>query len=193
MDKKTGGGAGKKKRGRPSRNKPIGRTSTNSYIQKEKLLTHSGEILSTLQAKFIDLYIELGSGRKAVIEAGYKCKNPDYQANALLRTPKVIDEISYRMEQHKKDSIAKTDEILEYFTNVMRGKEKDQFGLDAPLSERTKAAGELAKRLIDIPNRLEANINKTQQGNATVTISLDWSGMETEEADDKNEGEEGNE
>ena len=184
MDKKTGGGA-KKKRGRPSRNKPIGKNTTNSYIQKEKLLTHKGEILSTLQAKFIDLYIELGSGRKAVIEAGYKCKNPDWQANSLLRTPKVIDEISYRMEQHKKDSIAKTDEILEYFTNVMRGKEKDQFGLDAPLSERTKAAGELAKRLIDIPNRLEANINKTQQGQATVTISLDWSGME----DDKNEGE----
>jgi len=179
MNKKPSGA--KKKRGRPSRNKPIGQDHTTMKKQKEKLLTHSGETLSTLQSKFIDLYIELGSGRRAVIEAGYKCKNADYQANALLRTPKVMDEISYRIEQHKKDSIAKTDEILEYFTNVMRGKEKDQFGLDAPLSERTKAAGELAKRLIDIPNKIEANINKTQQGNAAITISLDWSGMEDDE------------
>ena len=190
---KRSGGAGKSRRKRQSTNKPIGQNKTNIHIQKEKLLTHNGEILSALQAKFIDYFIELGNQRQAVIKAGYKCKSPDWQANCLLRVPKIADEINYRMEQHKKDSIAKTDEILEYFTNVMRGKEKDQFGLDAPLSERTKAAGELAKRLIDIPNKLEATMNKTQQGNATVTISLDWSGMETEEEDAKNEGAEDSE
>ena len=165
MAKKTGEGKGKKttrtKTKRQSRNKPISQLHADIKKQKEKHLTHTGETLSAIQAKFIDLYIELGNQRQACIQAGYKCKNPDWQANKLLRTPKIADEINWRMEQHKKASIAKTDEILEYFTSVMRGQEKDQFGLEAPLSERTKAAGELAKRLIDIPNKLEANLSKT--------------------------------
>ena len=36
---------------------------------------------------------------------------------------------------------------MEYLTSVMRGEAKDQFDLDASLSERTRAASELAKRL----------------------------------------------
>ena len=36
---------------------------------------------------------------------------------------------------------------MEYLTSVMRGEKKDQFDLDASLSERTKAASELARRL----------------------------------------------
>ena len=39
---------------------------------------------------------------------------------------------------------------MRYFTSVMRGEVKDQFGLDAPLAERTKAAVELAKRKVDV-------------------------------------------
>ena len=38
---------------------------------------------------------------------------------------------------------------MKYLTDVMRGKIKDQFDLDASLSERTKAAQELLKRNVD--------------------------------------------
>ena len=165
----------KAKKKKEDRNKP---REKRTVKELRKHITHKGDTLSSLQARFIDLYIELGNQRQAVIQAGYKCKNPDWQANCLLRTPKIMDEINYRMEQAHKSSIAKSEEILEYFTKVMRGEIADQFGLEAPLGERTKAANELAKRLIDIPNKIEANLNKTQQGQATVTISLDWSGME---------------
>lgn len=161
------------------RNKPISELKTKVTKQK-KVYNYKGEPLSTLQAKFIDLYIELGNQRQAVIQAGYKCKNPDWQANSLLRIPKVIDEVNWRMQQMHKESIATAEETLEYFTKVMRGQEKDQFGLDAPLSERTKAAQELAKRLVDIPNKLEG------KAQATVTIALNWDGME----DTEDEGEE---
>lgn len=165
----------KAKKKKENRNKP---REKRTVKELRTHITHKGDTLSSLQARFIDLYIELGNQRQAVIQAGYKCKNPDWQANCLLRTPKIMDEINYRMEQAHKSSIAKSEEILEYFTKVMRGEIADQFGLEAPLGERTKAANELAKRLIDIPNKIEANLNKTQQGQATVTISLDWSGME---------------
>ena len=67
-----------------------------------------------------------------------------------------------------KASIATAQEVMEYFTKVMHGEIKDQFGLDAPLSERTRAAQELAKRTVDIDNR-----NKGQ-ADAKVEISLNW-------------------
>ena len=38
------------------------------------------------------------------------------------------------------------DEVLKYFTSVMRGEEKDQFGLDASLKDRNFAAKCLAQR-----------------------------------------------
>ena len=71
-------------------------------------------------------------------------------------------------------SIANETEIMQYFTAVMRNEEKDQFGLDAPLSERTAAAKELAKRIIDVPSRNEDN---------SIQINLNWQRPSLEVAD----------
>ena len=130
--------------------------------------THTGHTLTPLQAKFIDNYIETGNGMKSVIEAGYNSKKPAQMAQKLLNIPYINEEIRYRLEQHKSESIASAEEILQYFTDVMRGKVLDQFGLDAPLSERTRAAQELAKRQIDIPNKLAGN----EQPKLIITV--DW-------------------
>ena len=130
--------------------------------------THTGERLTPLQAKFIDKYIETGNGKQSVIEAEKKKKNPAQMAQKLLNIPYINEEIRYRLEQHKSESIASAEEIMQYFTDVMRGKILDQFGLEASLSERTKAAQELAKRQIDIPNRLAGN----EQPKLTITV--DW-------------------
>ena len=51
--------------------------------------------------------------------------------------------------------IASAAEVMQYFTAVMRGEVKDQFGLDAPLAERTKAAVELAKRKVDVSQKTD--------------------------------------
>jgi len=63
----------------------------------------------------------------------------------------IRQEIAWRANEAQSHRIADGHEVMEYFTRVMRGEVKDQFGLDAPLSERTKAAQELAKRLLDNP------------------------------------------
>lgn len=73
------------------------------------------------------------------------------------------------MEEARKETQATANEVMEYFTKVMRGEEKDQFGLEAPLSERTKAAQELAKRTIDIENRASGKADER------IEIKLDWS------------------
>ena len=59
---------------------------------------------------------------------------------------KLGDFIRERLESKQNDRIASQDEVLEYLTAVMRGEEKDQFGFDASLQDRTKCAELLGKR-----------------------------------------------
>jgi len=152
----------------------FGGAQSNSHnVNAEKaerldFATHSGHTLTPLQAKFIDLYVETGNGKKSVEEAGYNSKQPAQMAQKLLNTPHINEEIRYRLQQHKDQSIANADEIMTYFTKVMRGEILDQFGLEASLAERTKAAQELAKRQIDIPNKLAGNEAPK------ITITVDW-------------------
>ena len=134
------------------------------------LVTHSGHSLTPKEAMFIDEYVKTGNGKQSVEKAGYKGKPSTFSqvAYRLLNKDYIAEEINYRLELAKNESIAEATEVMEYFTKVMRGEITDQFGLDAPLSERTKAAQELAKRLIDQPQRL-------QGGEAPkLTITVDW-------------------
>lgn len=151
--------------------------------------THNGHKLTPKEAKFIDLYIETGNQRQSVIDAGYTSKAPGQYAQRLLEKNYIVEEIDHRLQKLEDEKIASAEEILKYFTGVMRGEIKDQFGLDTPLSERTKAAQELAKRKIDIVNK----INGAKEENSVVTIKLDWSGMvdsdDGEKEDDGNEDE----
>jgi phage terminase small subunit len=139
---------------------------TNPYSKQQ--LTHTGHSLTDKEAAFIDFYLTTGNQRQSVIEAGYKHKAPSAYAQDLLNKQYIKEEIDYRRQQLASQRIADATEIFEYFTSVMRGETKDQFGLEAPLSERTKAAQELAKRQIDIPNRIH------DKPEAEVKITLDW-------------------
>ena len=126
---------------------------------------------SPKELKFIDEYMEHGNITQAYINAGYNAANKNtagVQGWQLLRKPKIKEEIDRRLKAMESESIATATEVMEYFSKVMRGEIKDQFGLDAPLSERTKAAQELAKRTVDIQNRLDG------KADAEVVIKLDW-------------------
>ena len=72
------------------------------------------------------------------------------------------------MRQVREHDVADATEVMMYFTQVMRGELKDQFGLDASLSDRTTAAKELAKRTIDMENRMAG------KPDAVVSINLNW-------------------
>ena len=130
--------------------------------------TFEGHKLTLKEAKFIDLYIETGNQRQSVIDAGYKTSAPGQYATGLLVKDYIRKEIDHRLQKLEDAKIASAEEIMQYFTGVMRGEIKDQFGLDAPLGERTKAAQELAKRKIDIVQRVNG------QKQAEVKISLVW-------------------
>lgn len=156
-----------------------GKKKPKTKINKVNPVTHAGHRLTPKEAKFIDEYVKTGNGQQSVIEAGYTTKAPRQYAQTLMSKSYVAEEIEWRLEQHKAESIAEADEIFQYFTSVMRGEIKDQFGLEASLGERTKAAQELAKRKIDIPARVANGANQT----AEVRITLDWGDGQSENSD----------
>lgn len=155
--------------GKPGR--PKGRTEpVRLGWHKQKLTVDTP--LTPVEQKFIYNYIENGGYiEKALRDTGIDVEPQTItdRAKTMFARPNVQAEIKRIMEETRKDTIAMASEVMEYFTKVMRGEEKDQFGLDAPLSERTRAAQELAKRTIDIQNRKEGNADQV------VAIKLDWS------------------
>lgn len=98
------------------------------------------------QKAFADYYLENGNLTQAAIKAGYSKKYANTNANKLLQNTTIKTYIDQRLEQIEGERIAKPEEVLKYLSSVMRGEIKDQFDLDAPLQERTRAAESLAKR-----------------------------------------------
>ena len=151
--------------------KPITQTETYRF----KYVTHNREPLTMREARFIDAYMVNYDGAEAVEKAGFKVKDKAGKARALLKKEYIADEIAYRTEIYASECIADRQEVLEYFTAVMRGEVKDQFDLDAPLSERTAAAKELKKVLIDDVER--GKQTQAQQ----VVVNIDMSRTEEPE------------
>ena len=105
--------------------------------------------LTIKQRKFADLYIETGNATQSYIDAGYKATNrkvAEANARKLLANYLVENYIEVRMEELQQNMIASQEEVLQYLTRVMRGEEKDQFGLDASLKDRTDCAKLLGQK-----------------------------------------------
>lgn len=95
---------------------------------------------------FADEYIKTTNATQSAIKAGYAEKSASSKGSQLLRKVKVRKYIDSVMEKRSKNTIATADEVLEYLTKVMNGEEKDAFGLDISIADRTKAAELLGKR-----------------------------------------------
>lgn len=98
------------------------------------------------QKAFADYYIQTGNATEAAKKAGYKSKHIGVDAAKTLKNPNVSLYIAERLGQQEKSRVADANEVIEFYTAVMRGEVKDQFGLDASLSDRLKAGDSLMKR-----------------------------------------------
>lgn len=130
---------------------------------------HNPNILNERQKKFCKYYVELGNGHEAAVRAGYKEKTACTQASRLLTNVKIQDEIRRIQIPKEEKHIASAQEVMQFFTKMMNGEIKDQFGLDASNSDRIKAAQEIAKRTVDVENRANG------KADAKIEIALDWS------------------
>ena len=107
---------------------------------------------------------------QSVINAGYKCKNPRQYVTSLLSREYIREEIKYRIQRENDAKIAEPTEIMQFYTSVTRGEVLDQFGIEASLDTRIKAANELAKHKIEIPLKLEQKNITNNLGSITLNF-----------------------
>lgn len=133
--------------------------------------------LTPKQRAFADYYIETGNATEAARRAGYK--KPNVQGSQNLEKLSIKSYIEERVKASDEKRIAKGEEVLEYLTKVMRGEEKDQFGLDASLQDRTKAAELLGKRYRLFVDKVEQKVD------VNATTKLDSILQQLEEDDNE--------
>ena len=115
------------------------------------------EKLTEMQKRFIDYYIETANATESAKRAGYNGRNLNRIGSQNLS--KLDKFIKIKLQEKEDSRIASQDEVLQYLTKVMRGEEKDQFGLDASLQDRTKCAELLGKRYGTFKENIDANVN----------------------------------
>lgn len=104
--------------------------------------------LTPRQQAFADYYIECGNATEAAKKAGYSEKTAGQTGNENLKKPQISAYIAERINDIQSKQVANADEAMRFLTSVMRGEIKDQFGLDASLSDRLKACESLMKRFV---------------------------------------------
>ncbi|WP_317395839.1 terminase small subunit [Blautia hydrogenotrophica] len=102
--------------------------------------------LTPKQKAFADEYLKCGNATEAAKKAGYSGKYAGYNADKLLKNTKIAEYMAQRQKQIDNSRIADVKEVLEFYSSVLRGEIKDQFDMDAALSDRLAAGRELMKR-----------------------------------------------
>ena len=98
------------------------------------------------QKKFCEWYIKTGNATESALKAGYSKRTAARTGSENLHKPEIAGYISQRMASQDAKLVADANEVLTFLSSVMRGEQKDQFGLDAALTDRISAAKELMKR-----------------------------------------------
>lgn len=138
--------------------------------------------LTQKQLDFCIAYVETGNGTESARRAGYSPKTCKYQGSMLLTNQNVKNKIYDLRHDAVKLKIASGQEVMDFFTRVMNGEVKDQFGLEASLSDRLKAANELAKRTTDVDLRTSGKVDNQ------IHIKLDWGIDEEDTNGDEDDG-----
>ena len=116
--------------------------------------------LNERQKAFADYYIQTGNATEAAIKAGYSEKTARSIGAENLTKPDISAYIKERLDEQNNKRVADANEVIAFYTAVMRGEVKDQFGIDASLSDRLKAGDALMKRYAVTDNGSKGIIEK---------------------------------
>lgn len=107
--------------------------------------------LNPRQKKFAKEYVKNGgNATAAAMAAGYSQKTAAAQGSENLKKPHIsayIAKLQGRLDKKNGDDIMSLAEIQAFRARVIKGEEKDAFGLEAGLTDRLKAANDLEKAL----------------------------------------------
>lgn len=122
--------------------------------------------LTDKQKRFVDEYLIDCNATQAAIRAGYNKKTAGQIGARLFKNVKISEAIQKRMKAKENRKIAKQDEVLAFYTSIMRGEpqqyqnikrkksgdsveETETTGVSTPkIEDRISAANELAKRYL---------------------------------------------
>lgn len=121
--------------------------------------------LTPKQKKFCDYYIETGNASEAARRAGYSEKTARTIGQQNLAKRAIKDYISERMKNQDRERVASADEVIAFYTAVMRGEVRDQFGIEASLSDRLKAGENLMRRYDKI-----APVEKAEENSGVIMM-----------------------
>lgn len=138
--------------------------------------------LSKRQEDFCQLYTKLNNGEQAAIQAGYSPRSAGMIASENLRKPNVAKRLKELRDKQARPSIASGAEVMELLTKMARGEMKDEVGLDISPSDRLKALTELAKRTVDLDQKLAG------KADTTIAIKLDWGESKPTQPKDEDDG-----
>lgn len=102
--------------------------------------------LTEKQIAFCEYYIECGNATEAAKKAGYSKETARSIGAENLTKPYISEYIENRLAEQRAKRIASADEVMEFFSAVMRGEVKDAFDLDPALDTRIAAGKEIMKR-----------------------------------------------
>lgn len=147
--------------------------------------------MTAKQRRFCDEYIISLNATQAAIKAGYSEKYAHTNAAKLLQNTTINDFIAARMAEKEDEAIATQDEILKYYTSVMRGESRSSVlarqldGSEAVIEkppdekERLKAAEQLGKRF-------GLNIEEVEKQARIEKIKAETARIKGESPDDNN-------
>ena len=140
--------------------------------------------LTLKQQKFADEYIISGNATESYKKAGYKAVNDNIAAvegKKLLRNPKIKPYIDERLSELSSKKIADQDEVLQFFTSVMRGEILEPYALGIGngtqriievkpnAATRKSAAVELAKRYGLASEKIEMTVTTNSKLESILT------------------------
>lgn len=118
--------------------------------------------LTPKQKAFADYYIETGNASEAAKRAGYSKKTAYSIGNENLSKLEIKEYINKRMADLESKRAMTADEVMLFYSAVVRGEVKDQFGLEVSVADRIKAADSLMKRFNAITPKEEKHSDTVQ-------------------------------
>lgn len=94
--------------------------------------------LTLKQKKFADEYIISGNATKAAIKAGYSKKSAQQMGAENLLKPVIKSYIDERIKKLDEKKIAKQEEVLAFYTSVMRGEVREPMAISNGMGEDIK-------------------------------------------------------
>lgn len=125
--------------------------------------------LTPKQKRFADYYLETGNATEACRRAGYKGDNLNTIAAQNLTKLSIKQYLEKRMSEMDKKRIASAEEVLEFLSRVVRGEEKDQFGLETSITDRIKA-GELLLKRYRVFDRVDEKMEELKRRETELNI-----------------------